>query len=155
MRFASSCAPDGSRQALDQTELCAHATAHDRLQEWVAAGVFLTLWQAGVECFDELRGIDWDWLAMDGAMSDPHPWVGEKTGANPTDRSKGGVKRSMLTEGHGVPIGVVSEGAQRHDMKLVRSTIQSVIVERPKPTEEHPQGMCLDKGYEYDEVYAI
>jgi putative transposase len=61
----------------------------------------------------------------------------------------------MLTEGHGVPIGVVIEGAQRHDMKLVCSTIQSIIVERPKPTEEHPQGMCLDKGYDYDEVYAI
>lgn len=61
----------------------------------------------------------------------------------------------MLTEGHGVPIGAVIEGAQRHDMKLVRSTIQSLVVERPKPTEEHPQGMCLDKGYDYDEVYAI
>ena len=61
----------------------------------------------------------------------------------------------MLTEGHGVPIGAVIAGAQRHDMKLVRPTIQSIIVERPKPTEEHPQGMCLDKGYDYDEVYAI
>jgi len=81
--------------------------------------------------------------------------VGKKTGPNPTDRGKGGVKRSMLTEGHGVPIGAVIAGAQRHDMKLVRPTIQSIIVERPKPTEEHPQGMCLDKGYDYDEVYAI
>ncbi len=51
--------------------------------------------------------------------------------------------------------GAVIAGAQRHDMKLVRPTIQSIIVERPKPTEEHPQGMCLDKGYDYDEVYAI
>jgi putative transposase len=60
----------------------------------------------------------------------------------------------MLTEGHGVPIGAVIEGANRHDMKLVRSTIQSIIIERPRPTEEHPQGMCHDKGYDYDEVYA-
>src|SRR5690349_15553134 len=56
-------------QALDQTELCPHSTAHDRFQAWVEAGVFLTLWQAGVERFDELRGIEWDWLAMDGAMT--------------------------------------------------------------------------------------
>ena len=61
----------------------------------------------------------------------------------------------MLTEGHGVPIGVAIEGAQRHDMKLVRSTLESIVVERPEPTEEQPQGMCLDKGYDYDEVYAI
>ncbi len=81
--------------------------------------------------------------------------MGEKTGSNPTDRGKSGVKRSLLTEGHGVPIGAVIEGAQRHDMKLVGSTIESIVVERPKPTEEHRQGMCLDKGYDYDEVYAI
>src|SRR5512135_28150 len=56
-------------QALDQTELCAHSTAHDRFQEWVQAGVFLKLWQAGVEQFDELCGIDWSWLSMDGAMT--------------------------------------------------------------------------------------
>jgi putative transposase len=61
----------------------------------------------------------------------------------------------MLTEGHGVPIGAVIEGANRHDMKLVRSTIESIIIDRPKPSEAHPQGMCLDKGYDYDEVYAI
>jgi putative transposase len=61
----------------------------------------------------------------------------------------------MLTEGHGVPIGAVIEGANRHDMRLVRATIESIIIDRPKPTEAHPQGMCLDKGYDYDEVYAI
>jgi transposase len=65
------------------------------------------------------------------------------------------VKRSLLTEGHGVPIGLAIEGAQRHDMKLVRPTIESIIVERPAPNEEQPQGMCLDKGYDYDEVRDI
>jgi transposase len=67
-------------QALDQTELCAHSTAHDRFQAWVEAGVFLQLWQAGVERFDEGRGIDWDWLAMDGAMTKA-PLGGKKNGA--------------------------------------------------------------------------
>src|SRR5436853_2947347 len=64
-------------QALDQTELVAHSTAHDRFQEWVQAGVFLKLWQAGLEEFDELRGIDWDWLSMDGARTFA-PLGGEK-----------------------------------------------------------------------------
>jgi putative transposase len=54
-----------------------------------------------------------------------------------------------------VPIAVVIEGANRHDMKLGRSTIEYIIVERPEPSEERPQGMCLDKGYDYDEAYAI
>ena len=65
------------------------------------------------------------------------------------------MKRSLLTEGHGLPIGLTIEGANRHDMKLVRPTIESIVVERPKPSEEHPQGMCLDKGYDYQEVRDI
>lgn len=40
-------------------------------------------------------------------------------------------------------------------MKLVRATLDSLISERPDPTEQEPQGMCLDKGYDYDEVRAI
>jgi len=58
----------------------------------------------------------------------------------------------LLTEGHGVPIGLAVAGANRHDMKLVRATIDSLVVERPAPTDEQPQGLCLDKGYDYDEV---
>jgi putative transposase len=57
-----------------------------------------------------------------------------------------------LTEGHGVPIGLAVDGANRHDMKLGRATIESMVVERPEPTYEQPQGMCLDKGYDDDEV---
>jgi transposase len=141
-------------KALDQTELCAGSTAHDRYQEWVEAGVFLKLWQAGVEQFDELQGIDWAWLSMDGAMTKA-PLGGEATGPNPTDRAKSGVKRSLLTEGHGIPLGLVVEGANRPDMKLVRPTIESIVVARPEPTEEQPQGMCMDKGYDYQEVRDI
>jgi len=81
--------------------------------------------------------------------------VGKKTGHNPTDRSKQGVKRSLLTEGHGVPIGLAIDGANRHDMKLVRSTLESLVGQRPTPDDDHPQGLCLDKGYDYDEVRDI
>jgi transposase len=141
-------------KALDQTDLCAGSTAHDRYQEWVQADVFLKLWQAGLEQFDELKGIEWAWLSMDGAMTKA-PLGGEKTGPNPTDRGKSGVKRSLLTEGGGVPIGLTVAGANRHDMKLVRDTLESIVVERPEPTAEAPQGMCLDKGYDYQEVRDI
>lgn len=67
-------------EALNQTELCAKSTAHDRFQEWAEDGVFLRLWQAGVEQFDEVQGIDWDWLSMDGAMTKA-PLGGEKNRA--------------------------------------------------------------------------
>jgi putative transposase len=58
----------------------------------------------------------------------------------------------VLTEANGVPIGLTVAGANRNDMKLVRTTIVSIPVDRPKPTPEHPQGMWMDKGYDYEEV---
>ena len=72
--------------------------------------------------------------------------MGEKTGPNPTDRGKSGVKRSLLTEAQGVPAGLAVDGANRHDMKLVRATVDSLPVPRPVPSPETPQGMCLDKS---------
>lgn len=54
-----------------------------------------------------------------------------------------------------MPLGLVVDGANRHDMKLVQATIESMVVKRPEPTEEQPQGMCLDKGYDYQEVREI
>ena len=64
-------------EALNQTELCPKSTAHDRFQEWAQAGVFLQLWRVAVEQFDQLKGIDWEWLSMDGAMTKA-PLGGEK-----------------------------------------------------------------------------
>jgi len=40
-------------------------------------------------------------------------------------------------------------------MKLVRRTLQSIFADRPEPTEQSPQGLCLDKGYDYEEVREI
>ena len=76
-------------------------------------------------------------------------------GPNPTDRAKDGVKRSLLTDGEGVPLGVAVDGANRNDFKMARETIESIPVKRPWPTPRRPQGMCLDKGYDYQEVYAL
>ena len=51
-----------------------------------------------------------------------------------------------------MPIGLAIDGANRHDRKLVRATRASIVVARPAPSAERPQGMCLDKGYDYTEV---
>lgn len=44
------------------------------------------------------------------------------------------------------------DGANRHDMKLVKPTLEDLKLDRPLPTVALPQGLCLDKGYDYDEV---
>lgn len=56
-------------KALDETRICSGSVAHARFQKWVQAGVFLKFWQAGLQEYDECKGIDWDWQSMDGAMT--------------------------------------------------------------------------------------
>jgi len=60
--------------------LAAPSTAHDRFQAWEAAGVFRQLWAAGLQAYDAEVGIDWEWQAMDGAMTKA-PLGGEKNRA--------------------------------------------------------------------------
>jgi transposase len=52
-------------------------------------------------------------------------------------------------------VGLAVDGANRPDFKLARETIESIPVDRPEPTEDEPQGMSLDKGYDYDEVQDV
>ncbi len=68
---------------------------------------------------------------------------GDQIGPNPTDRGKAGTKRSLLVEGDAGPLGIVVAGANVNDHKLLRATIESVVVERP----DCMQHRCLDKGY--------
>ena len=95
-------------------------------------------------------------LAVHGWSNDKSAVGGfKKTGPNPTDRGKQGVKRSLLTEAAGIPVALAIDGANRHDMKLVRSTLNGIMAARPVPTVATPQGLCLDKGYDFDEVRDI
>ena len=100
--------------------------------------------------YDELHGLDWAWLSVDGSMTEaPLAAVGEKSGPNPTDRGKREVKRSVVTEAAGVPVGVTVAEANRNDHLLLAETLKAVVVRRPKPTAANSQGLCLDKGYDY------
>ena len=73
---------------------------------------------------------------------------GDAVGRNPTDRGKAGVKRSLLVEAEGGPLAVVVSGANVHDSQLLAETLDALVVERPQPTREEPQHLCLDKGYD-------
>jgi transposase len=64
-------------EALTYTGICSKSVAHSRFQEWKEAGVFEKLWQRSLEEYDAEKGIDWSWLAMDGAMTKA-PLAGEK-----------------------------------------------------------------------------
>ena len=58
------------------------------------------------------------------------------------------MKRSLLVEADGGPLAVVVAGANVRDDGLLGATLDAIVVERPRPTEEAPQNLCLDKGYD-------
>jgi putative transposase len=120
-------------------------TLHRYFQRWSRAGVFKRMWKQGLLEYDEVKGIAWNWQAVDGAMTKA-PLAGEATGPNPTDRAKRGTKRSLVVDGRGVPIGIVVSAAQRADVKLLAPTLAAMVMERPAPSQPK-QNLCLDKVY--------
>ena len=58
------------------------------------------------------------------------------------------MKRSLLVEADGGPLGVVVAGANVPDAKLLKATIEAVVLARPEPEPDWPQHLCLDKGYD-------
>jgi putative transposase len=130
-------------------EIGASTTVYDRFRAWERAGFFARLWAAGLAEYDELVGIDWGWLSLDGVMTKA-PFGGAATGANPTDRGKRGTKRSTLSDGHGLPVAIVVAGANVPDMKLTAPPLDARVIERPEPTAVQQQHLCLDAGYDYD-----
>jgi hypothetical protein len=78
--------------------------------------------------------------------------------SNPTDRSKLGTKRHILTDKKGILLSVViSSSASTHDIKLVTNVVDNGVVKRPSPsykTKKTERGrrrklqhLCLDKAY--------
>jgi transposase len=135
--------------ALNESGICSSSNAHRRFQEWNEAGVFEQLWAHGLIKYDELKDIQWEWQAMDGAMVKA-PLDGPATGP---DRGNRGTKRSLLTAGADIPVGLVIAGANRVDFKLVEETIVSIPIARSvESSEEALENLCLDAGYDYDEV---
>ena len=117
--------------ALDATGICSCSSAYRRFREWTEAGVFLEFWKHGLIEYDGIKGVDWEWLAADGAMTKA-PLGGEQSGPNTTDRAKRGTKRSLLCEGEGVPIGLEVAGANVNDFKLLATTIAQVPIFSPQ-----------------------
>jgi transposase len=86
-------------EALDGTGICSHSSAHRRFQEWTRAGVFEQFWIHGLMCYEQLRGIDWEWLCLDGALTKA-PLGGEK---NRAQSHRPGQARHQTQPGHRRP----------------------------------------------------
>lgn len=102
---------------------CSATTIRRRRDEWITAGVFHKLEQLCLEAYDRIVGLDLETLVIDGCLVKA-PCGGEAAGKSPVDRGKLGTKRSLMTDGKGIPIGCVIAGANRHDSPLLRPTLE-------------------------------
>ena len=123
---------------------CSATTIRDRRDEWIALGVFAQLARIARESYDRIVGLLLDDIAVDGCITKA-PGGGEVAGPSPVDRRKQGMKRSVLVEGYGIPLGRVLAGAQRHDSPLLAPTLDLLADLGPLPDEIT---VHLDAGYD-------
>jgi transposase len=123
-------------------------TLRSRRDEWIDAGVFDALKDEATAAFDRIIGLDLREVALDGSLHKA-PYGGEGTGPNPTDRAKLGWKWSVAVEAHGIPLGWVTDGANRNDVKLLDPTLDAVAAIGLLADIET---LHLDSGYDYPAI---
>ena len=77
-----------------------------------------------LRAYDQIIGLELCDVAVDGCLTKA-PCGGDRAGPSPVDRRKGGLKRSVATEGYGIPLGIASAGANRHDSPLLAPTLKA------------------------------
>ena len=125
-------------------ESCSATTLRARRDEWIRAGVFDQLKRIALDAYARTVGLLLDHLAVDGCITKA-PGGGQVAGRSPVDRGKQGMKRSVLVEGHGIPLGRVIAGANRHDSPLLAATLDGLDEIGPLPDDIR---VHLDAGYD-------
>lgn len=123
---------------------CSATTIRNRRDEWIRLGVFATLKQIVLDAYDRIVGLLLDDLAIDGCITKA-PGGGDVAGRSPVDRGKQGMKRSLMVEAHGIPLGRVLAGANRHDSPLLEPTLDRLDDLGPLPDNIT---VHLDAGYD-------
>jgi transposase len=123
---------------------CSATTIRDRRDEWIRLGLFAQLKKIALDAYDRIVGLLLDDIAVDGCITKA-PGGGEVAGPSPVDRRKQGMKRSLLVEGYGIPLGRVLAGANRHDSPLLPPTLDLLDDLGPLPAQIT---VHLDSGYD-------
>jgi transposase len=123
---------------------CSATTLRRRRDEWIDAGVMERLRGMVLDAYDRMIGLDLSDVAVDCCITKA-PCGGEKAGRSPVDRGKRGIKRSMVVDAEGIPLGAIAAPANRHDSPLLGETLDTMeaLGELPERMSVH-----LDRGYD-------
>lgn len=127
------------------TRDCSGRTIRRRLKQWAGLGLAERLHAVAFAAYDLIIGLELADLSVDGCITKA-PCGGDKAGPSPVDHRKDGLKRSVCVEGYGIPLGVASAGANRHDSPLLAPTLHATedqVKTLPEDVRTH-----LDSGYD-------
>ena len=126
-------------------EECSESTLRRRRDEWIDLGVMEALRKMALTAYDRTIGLELADVAVDGCITKA-PCGGEKAGRSPVDRGKQGIKRSTAVDANGIPIGGVTDPANRNDSPLLIPTLEHASASvggLPEGASVH-----LDRGYD-------
>lgn len=123
---------------------CSATTIRNRRDEWIKLGMFAQLKNIALDCYDRIVGLILEEISVDGCITKA-PGGGEVAGRSPVDRGKQGMKRSLMVEARGIPLGRVLVGANRHDSPLLAPTLDKLDDLGPLPDIIT---VHLDAGYD-------
>jgi hypothetical protein len=130
---------------------CSDRTIRRRINYWAQLGIAAQVHALALEAYDRMIGLELGELSVDGCITKA-PCGGETAGRSPVDRGKQGLKRSVATEARGVPLGIVSAGANRHDSPLLVPTLKAAKEQVGELPEQ--VNVNLDRGYDSDKTRA-
>jgi len=122
-------------------------TIQERLRLWLQRDCFHTAWQQLAQRYQQLHGINWDKVLLDGSKK-PAKRGGEDTGPSPVDRSKSGSAIHLATDEHGLPLGATITKAGANDGVQTQQVLESLVVKPPPPETPvaHPDPRDLPRA---------
>ena len=125
-------------------EGCSATTLRRQRDEWIELGAMDALEGIVREAYDRIVGLELEEVAVDCCITKA-PCGGEKAGRSPVDRGKRGIKRSVAVDARGIPLGIVTASANRHDSPLLAGTLDAA-----RALGLLPEGASvrLDRGYD-------
>ncbi|MGY3681096.1 IS5 family transposase [Streptomyces sp. TE33382] len=124
---------------------CSDRTIRRRVKQWAELGISEKVHALALEAYDRMIGLGLSEISVDGCITKA-PSGGDKAGRSPVDRGKQGLKRSVASDACGVPLGIVSDGADRHDSPLLGPTLDAAQAQVGAMPET--VNVNLDRGYD-------
>jgi hypothetical protein len=131
---------------------CSDRTIRRRVKLWSQMGISEQVHALALQAYDRMIGLGLAEISVDGCITKA-PSGGEKAGRSPVDRGKQGLKRSMASDAAGIPVGIVSAGANQHDSPLLGPTLEAMKAQVGALPEQ--VNVNLDRGYDSAKTRAL